>query len=94
MRGIRSLPVGRLLALAEIASLAYEHINKLEPHERRRVLELLRVGQGRPTRLSRSQRDELTALLRKAEPRLFIGTVAEKLSPLPLPRRVVRGRRR
>jgi hypothetical protein len=30
----------------------------------------------------------------KAEPRLFVGEVAEKLSPIKLPQRIVRGRRR
>jgi hypothetical protein len=29
----------------------------------------------------------------KAEPRLFAGQVADKLSPVPLPRRLVRGPR-
>jgi hypothetical protein len=30
----------------------------------------------------------------KAEPRLFVGSVADKLSPVPLPRRLVQGPKR
>ncbi|TMM00334.1 MAG: hypothetical protein E6G05_11405 [Actinobacteria bacterium] len=65
---------------------------RLEPQERRRILQLVRIGRGRPQRLSEAQREELRELLAKAEPRLFVGEVAEKLSPVKLPGRIVRGR--
>ncbi len=91
--GLRRLPVMKLLAIGEIALLAREHIDKLEPHERRRLVELLRLGRGRPSHLSQEQRDELAVLVAKTESRLFVGIAADKLSPVPLPRRVVRGRR-
>jgi len=93
IRSLRRLPAAKLLALAEIVSLAQEHITRLEPHERRRVLELLRVGRGRPSKLSPRQRAELHMLVAKADPRLFAGMVADKLSPVKLPKRVVRGKR-
>ena len=88
------IPVVRLLAAAEIVLIAHDHIVKLEPRERRRMLELLRIGHGRPRNLSRSQREELQRLVAKAEPRLFAGLVAEQLSPIKLPRRIVHGRQR
>jgi hypothetical protein len=91
--GLRRLPVLKLLAIGEIVLLARQHVDKLEPHERRRVIELLRLGGGRPSRLSNAQRRELSALVEKAEPRLFAGAAADKLSPVPLPRRLVRGKR-
>ena len=91
--GLRRLPVAKLLALAEIVALAHDHLSRLEPHERRRVLELLRKGRGRPRNLSAAQRAELQMLVAKADPRLFAGMVADKLSPVKLPNRVVRGRR-
>lgn len=94
IRSLRRLPVAKLLALAEIVSLAHDHVARLEPHERRRVLELLRTGRGRPSRLSAAQRAELHLLVAKADPRLFAGTVADKLSPVKLPKRVVRGKKR
>jgi hypothetical protein len=93
MRNLRRLPVAKLLALAEIVSLAHDHVTRLEPHERRRVLELLRIGRGRPSHLSAAQRAELHLLIAKADPRLFAGMVADKLSPVKLPKHVVRGKR-
>jgi len=91
--GLRRLPVLKLLAVGEVVLLARNHLSKLEPHERRRFVELMRAGHGRARNLSDADRAELAALVAKAEPRLFAGLVADKLSPVPLPRRVVRGRR-
>ncbi len=89
---LKRLPIMRLLALGEIVVLAKEHLDKLEPQERRRLVTLLREGHGRPRNLSPRKRQELEALIAKAEPRLFAGTAAEKLSPVPLPDSVVQGR--
>jgi hypothetical protein len=89
--GLRRIPAVMLLEAAEIVLLARDHITKLEPHERRRVLQLLRKGRLRPSHLSGRERDELAELAAKAEPRQFIGLVAEKLSPVPLPKRLVHG---
>ena len=84
----------KLIAIGEIALLARTHAAKLTPDERRRLIALVRKGRGRRTRLSLDERDKLARLVAKAEPRLFAGAVADKLSPVPLPRRLVRGRRR
>jgi hypothetical protein len=92
--GLRRLPMMKLLAIGEIALLARSHLRKLDPDERRRFVELLRAGRGRRRNLSADERDELTRLVAKAEPRLFAGSVADKLSPVPLPRRFVQGRAR
>ena len=92
--GLSRLPVLKLLAIGEIAVLARNHLLKLEPDERRRLVELVRSGRGRPSNLSAGEREELAELVAKAEPRLFAGSVADKLSPVPLPRRVREGRRR
>lgn len=88
----RRLPAARLLAAGEILVLAHEHVTRLEPHERRRVLQLVRRGHGRTRNLSAEERAELAALLAKANPRLFVGLVADKLSPVRLPTRLVRGK--
>jgi hypothetical protein len=69
-------------------------MTRLEPQERRRLVGLLRAGRGRPRNLSPAERDELHELVAKAEPRLFAGLVADKLSPVKLPKRVVRGKAR
>jgi hypothetical protein len=91
---LKSLPVMKLIAIAEIALIARRHVAKLSPEERRRLAALVRKGRGRRSRLSEEERDELAHLVAKAEPRLFAGEVADKLSPVRLPRRLVRGRRR
>jgi hypothetical protein len=92
--GLRRLPVFKLIAIGEVALLARSHVTRLEPAERRRLVELVRKGRGRPSRLSSSERDELHELVAKTEPRLFVGLTADKLSPVPLPRRLVEGKRR
>ncbi len=91
MPGLKQLPVLKLIAIAEIALLARDHATKLDSSERRRLVELVRKGRGRRSRLSEEERAELAALVAKAEPRLFAGTVVSKLSPVPLPRRLVHG---
>ncbi len=92
--GVKRLPMMKLLAIGEIVLLAREHIEKLEPHERRRLVELVRRGRGRTRNLNKGERIELAALIDKADPRLFAGLVADKLSPVRLPRRFVRGPRK
>jgi hypothetical protein len=92
--GLKRLPIFKLLAIAEIAALAVDHMNRLEPQERRRMVELIKLGRGRTGNLTAKERDELAVLVAKVEPRLFAGTAAEKLSPVPLPRRFVHGRKR
>jgi hypothetical protein len=78
---LKGFPVARLLALGELLLLAREHVTRLEPQERRRVLELVRRGRGRPSRLSGRERKELASLIAKAEPRLFARNAAKKLVP-------------
>src|SRR3954468_22957402 len=83
--GLKRLPMLKVLALAEIALLARDHVSRLDPGERRRMIELLRKGRGRTRDLSPEDRAELMALVAKAEPRRFAGMAADKLSPVPLP---------
>jgi hypothetical protein len=92
--GLRRIPIFKLLAIGEIALLARSHVQKLDPAERRRLVELMREGRGRSSNLAAAERDELAQLVAKAEPRLFAGMAADRLSPVPLPRRLVRGRKR
>lgn len=88
MPGLKKLPVMRLLLLAELVMLARDHIEQLTPPERRRLVVLVRDAHGRPKRnLSERERDELEALIAKADPKLFASEAAEKLSPVPLPKR-------
>ncbi|HWF74144.1 MAG TPA: hypothetical protein VG186_12405 [Solirubrobacteraceae bacterium] len=91
--GLRRVPVLKLLALGEIAVLAREHINKLTSAEWRRLIELIRIGRGRPSQLSARERRELESLVAKAQPRLFAGAVVDKLAPVPVPKRLLYGPR-
>jgi hypothetical protein len=92
--GLRRVPAAKLLALGQVVILARDHLTQLEPSERRRFIELMRHARGRPSNLSTRERAELTTLIAKANPRLFLMSVADKLSPVPLPRRMVRPKRR
>lgn len=88
----KAIPLAKLLAAAQVVMLARRHWHRLEPHERRRLLALVRQGRGRSRNLSQRDRAELGRLIAKADPRLFAGLVAQRFSPVPLPRWVVRGK--
>lgn len=90
--GLRRLPVVKLLSAAEIALLARDHINRLTPGERRRLLALVRLGRGRRSRLTDTERAELETLVAKLAPRELMGDAVDRLSPVPLPRRLLYGR--
>lgn len=93
LKTTRAIPMARLMAAAQVVMLARRHWHRLEPYERRRLVTLVRVAGGRRGRLTPGERLELLRLIAKADPRLFAGLVAEKFSPVRLPRRVVRGKR-
>ncbi len=92
--GLKRIPIFKLLAVAEIAFLAKDHIGRLTPAERRRAVELIKLGRGRTGNLTANEREELAALVKKAEPRMFAGLAADKVSPVPLPKRVKHGKRK
>jgi hypothetical protein len=83
-RILRKIPLVRLVAVAEVIVLANEHVHKLEPQERRRLLELVKRGRAMPSHLSPRERRELTALLAKAEPKQFVSRAVLKITGIPL----------
>ena len=85
---LRRLPVVRLLFLAELAIVARRHYELLTPAERRKLLALVRKGRS----LSPKQKQELRRLVHKLEPRAFAGSAAQRLSPLPLPKRLTKAK--
>ncbi len=92
---LKKVPVARLLVAAEVAVLARDHLReRLTPDERHRIIELVRIAHGRPRNLRPAERDELAALVAKAQPRRLAGEAVETLSPFPLPHRLIYGRRR
>jgi len=84
--------VGALLAV-EVAAMAWTHFAKLNGAQRRRLIALLRQSRGRPRSLSPSEQEELGALFATLEPRLFLGSAARRLSPVPVPKRLLFGPR-
>ena len=81
----------KLLAAAEVALLARDHMLRLTPPERRRLISLVRVGRGGRSRLTDAERDDLEHLLNKLEARTLVGHAVDRMSPVPLPRRMVYG---
>jgi hypothetical protein len=92
--GLRRVPLVQLLSAAEIALLTRDHLMRLTPPERRRLLTLVRTGRGRRSRLTESERTELEGIVAKFAPRLLVGDAVSKLSPVPLPRRLTHGPKR
>ena len=92
--GLRRIPVLKLLAVAQVGLLARDHVLRLTPDERRRLLALMRKARGRPSTLSAAERGQLALLVIKLEPRLLAGQAFNQLSPVPVPQWVIRGRRK
>jgi hypothetical protein len=93
VKAATAIPLARLVVAGKIVLLAREHWHRLEPAERRRLITLVRRGHGRPRNLSPGERTELARLIRKADPWLFGQLVAQRFSPVPIPSRLLRGRR-
>jgi hypothetical protein len=89
-KGARFAP---MLTAAELALLATQHFGRLDATERRRLIALARKSHGRPGSLGKAERSEFGMLLAALEPRLFVGSALKKLSPVPLPKRLLFGAR-
>jgi len=89
----RGVPVARLLLVAEVAVLAQRHLSKLDRAERRRLLTLLVRARGRPRSLTTAERREFGYLVARLEPRLLLGAAVRRVSPVPVPKRLLYGRR-
>jgi hypothetical protein len=86
--GLKRLPVVKLLAIGEMASVTRRHLQQLDKGERRRLAKLVRRG----PRLSAAERDELRGLVAKLDLRALAGSAVERISPVPLPRRLTGAR--
>lgn len=93
LKSARAIPMAKLLTAAQVVMLARRHWLRLEPDERRRLFTLVRIATGRRGRLTPAERFELARLIAKADPKLFAGLVVQKLSPVPLPKRMARTKR-
>ena len=91
--GLRRLPFLRLLAVAEVAMLTRDHVQRLSPAERQRALDLVRRGRGRRRNLGPTEREELARLVAKMDARGLAGQAVNAFSPVGLPNRVKYGPR-
>jgi hypothetical protein len=82
-RILRRMPIFKWLALGQTVMLAWQHLQRLDANDRRRLGQIVRRGR----HMSREERGELRRILGKLEPRAFAFTTAGRFSPLPLPRR-------
>jgi len=82
---VRTMP---WVMVFELAITLRRHWKRLEPPERARLAQLVRKSQGRPNRLTASERADVRRLVAKLEP----GSIAR--SVLPLGRRAAKSRRR
>jgi hypothetical protein len=88
------VPIARLVLAAQVVVIAHGHLSRLDRPQRRRLIALLARSRGRPGSLSGAERRELTLLFARLEPRLFLGTALKRLSPVPLPKRLLYGPRK
>jgi len=84
LRTVRRLPLFKVIAIVQLALLAKRHLGALTPAERRRAAQLVRHAR----KLTPAERHELIDIASKLEPRAYAGAVADKMSPVPLPKRI------
>ncbi len=89
---LRRMPVARLLIIGQLLLLAKDHIERLSPRERRRLVTLVKGTRGVPSNLTPAARTELEGLIAKVEPKVFAQTATQMFSPLPIGRRTARRR--
>ena|ERR1700712_5792787 len=56
-----------VLVAAQAVGVVREHWQSLDPHDRRRLAELLKTSKGRPTALTPDQRSEFGKILQRLE---------------------------
>jgi hypothetical protein len=82
---VRAMP---WVMVFELAVTLRKHWKRLDPKDRARLTELIRKSQGRPMRLTASERKDVRRLVAKLEP----GSIAR--SVVPIGRRAVKSRKR
>jgi hypothetical protein len=66
-RLLRSLPLTWLIVAGQAALVARRHLQRLDPGEPKRLAEIIQKSKGRPSNLSKRERDELVKIVRKLE---------------------------
>jgi hypothetical protein len=92
-RMTKTVPLARLLLVGEVALLTGRHLKKLNGEERRRLGSLVLGSARKRGTLSAGERVELLRLVAKLEPRLLFATAVRRVSPVPIPGRILYGKR-
>jgi hypothetical protein len=71
-----------LLTLAEVAVLFKEHLDRLSPKERQRLVEIVKESKGRPRNVSDREREEIKKMIDKIGPAELARGVAGKATGL------------
>jgi hypothetical protein len=85
--------MARVLVAGELVVMAGRHLGKLDAEERSRLIALLTRARGRPSSLHSDEREELLELIARLEPRVLVASTVSRLSPVPVPGRLLFGRR-
>src|ERR1700743_1362887 len=93
-RMANAVPLARLLLIGEVALMTGRHLKKLDAEERRRLGSLILGSARKRGTLSASERVELLRLVAKLEPRMLLGTAVRRVSPVPIPGRILYGKRK
>jgi hypothetical protein len=91
-RMANAVPLARLLLVGEVALMTGRHLKKLDADERRRLGSLVLGSARKRGALSAAERIELLRLVAKLEPRLLFGTAVRRVSPVPIPGRILYGK--
>ncbi len=89
----KSTPLARALLAGEVALIAGRHLGRLSGEERRRLVVLLGTAARHRGHLGPRERRELALITAKLEPRLLLGSAVRRVSPVPIPARVLYGRK-
>ena len=92
--GKRAIPIAWALVAAEAVIVMRRHWGALHPHSQRRLRELVAKSKGRPDRLTRDERRELIHHVRQLDLRALAAELGGVISPVRLPGRRRRRRRR
>ena len=90
----KAVPLARLVLIGEVALMTGQHLKKLDADDRKRLGALVLGSARKRGTLSAGERVELVRLIAKLEPRLLFGTAVRRVSPVPIPGRILYGKRR
>jgi hypothetical protein len=83
--GLQMLPVVRLLMAAEVLVMGKHHLDRLTAAERGQLIGLVSKAKGRPKNLSEAEQAQLSAIVQKLEPRVFLAAATDRISPVGVP---------